>query len=252
MNIREITAKNTITKTGIGGYDYCLNPYVGCQHGCKYCYASFMKRFTGHREPWGGFVDIKINAPDSLRRQLRRIKNGTVIVGTVTDPYQPLEKKYRITRDCLKAFAGSLLTVSILTRSGLAARDIDVFKELPDVEVGFSIATNREDIKTVFEPFSPSIRSRLDALKAIHDAGIRTYVFIGPILPMDPRVLAGSLAGIADEVLIDKLNYPGKVAGLIRAKGLTPHMTSDRFRSTARDLSQILAESGIPVTVLFD
>ncbi|HOW56092.1 MAG TPA: radical SAM protein [Syntrophorhabdaceae bacterium] len=252
MNIREITTKNAITKTGIGGYDYCLNPYVGCQHGCKYCYASFMKRFTGHREPWGDFVDIKINAPDSLRRQLRRIREGTVIVGTVTDPYQPLEKKYRITRDCLKAFAGSLLTVSILTRSGLVARDIDVFKELPDVEVGFSIATNREDIKKVFEPFSPSVRSRLDALKTIHDAGIRTYAFIGPMLPMDPGALAGSLAGITDEVLIDRLNYPGKVAGLVRERGLAEHMTLDHFRSTARELSQILAESGIPVTILFD
>ncbi len=252
MNIREITTRNALTKTGIGGYDYCLNPYVGCQHGCKYCYASFMKRFTGHSEAWGGFVDIKVNAPDSLRRQLSRIREGTVIIGTVTDPYQPLEKEYRITRECLKVLAGSSLAVNILTRSGLAARDIDLFRELPGLEAGFSITTDSEDIKKVFEPASPSIRSRIDALRTIHDAGIRTYVFVGPILPMDPEALAGSLAGITDEVLIDKLNYSGKVAGLFRAKGLARYATMDYFRSTAGDLSRILAKRGIPVTVLFD
>lgn len=252
MNIRKITTRNALAKTGIDGYDYCLNPYVGCQHGCSYCYASFMKRFTGHHEPWGGFVDIKMNAPDSLRRQLKRVRQGTVIVGTVTDPYQPLEKEYRITRDCMKAFADSSLTVDILTRSGLATRDIDIFRQLPGLEVGFSIATDREDIKAVFEPFSPSIRSRIEALQAIHDAGIRTYAFIGPMLPMNPQTLAGSLTGIADEVLIDRLNYPGKIAGLIRSKGLAPYMTMDHFRSTALELSRAFTKEGIPVTVLFD
>ena len=210
-----------------------------------------MKRFTGHTEPWGDFVDIKVNAPDSLRRQLKRIKNGTVIIGTVTDPYQPLEKKYHITRDCLQALSGSSLSINILTRSGLAVRDIDLFKEIPDIEVGFSIATNREDIKTIFEPSSPSIDSRLHALKAIYDAGIRTYAFVGPMLPMDASVLAGSLTGIVDEVLIDKLNYPNKVTGLLRSKGLEPYMTMDIQRATAGILSGMLREKGIPVSVLF-
>jgi len=92
MLIKEINVKTALTKTGIQGFDYCLNPYVGCGHACRYCYASFMKRFTGHIEPWGDFVDVKINAPQVLRKQLQRAKPGSVLISTVTDPYQPLEK----------------------------------------------------------------------------------------------------------------------------------------------------------------
>src|SRR5512139_2591112 len=103
MKVREIFSKAILTKTAISSYDYCINPYVGCGHGCRYCYASFMKRFTGHREPWGDFVDVKINAPQVLKKQLRRAKRGSVLVGSVTDPYQPVEKKYGLTRGCLEA-----------------------------------------------------------------------------------------------------------------------------------------------------
>jgi DNA repair photolyase len=174
MNIREIAAKNAIARTGIEGYDYCLNPYVGCGHGCRYCYAAFMKQFTGHSEPWGDFVDVKANVADVLQRQLRRIRGGTLLIGTVTDPYQPLEKRYCLTRDCLTALIPSSLEVHILTRSPLVVRDTDVLKELSRVEVGLSITTNREDLKRVFEPRAPSIASRVEAQKALHDAGLRT------------------------------------------------------------------------------
>ncbi|NLT22335.1 MAG: radical SAM protein [Syntrophorhabdus sp.] len=251
MNIREITARSALTKTGIGGYDYCLNPYVGCGHGCRYCYAAFMKRFTGHSEPWGDFVDVKANVADVLRRQLRRIRGGTLLIGTVTDPYQPLEKRYCLTRDCLTALVPSSLEVHVLTRSPLVVRDTDVLKELSRVEVGLSITTNREDVKRVFEPRAPSIASRVEALKALHDAGLRTYVFVGPLLPMDPAVLASMIEGAADEVLIDRLNYAGKVASLLRSSGLAPLMAMPRVRAAARELHDILTEKGIPVTVLF-
>ena len=251
MNIREITARSALTKTGIGGYDYCLNPYVGCGHGCRYCYAAFMKRFTGHSEPWGDFVDVKANVADVLRRQLRRIRGGTLLIGTVTDPYQPLEKRYCLTRDCLTALVSSSLEVHVLTRSPLVVRDTDVLKELSRVEVGLSITTNREDVKRVFEPRAPSIASRVEALKALHDAGLRTYVFVGPLLPMDPAVLASMIEGAADEVLIDRLNYAGKVASLLRSSGLAPIMAMPRVRAAARELHDILTEKGIPVTVLF-
>src|SRR5512136_3130269 len=103
MKVREIFSKTILTRTAISGFDYCVNPYVGCEHGCRYCYASFMKRFTGHLEPWGEFVDAKVNAPEVLRRQLRRARRGDVLLGTVTDPYQPSEKRYLVTRRCLEA-----------------------------------------------------------------------------------------------------------------------------------------------------
>ncbi len=251
MRIREISSKAVLTKTGIEGYDYCINPYVGCQHGCRYCYASFMKRFTGHSEPWGEFVDIKTNAPQVLARQIRRIKKGSVLIGTVTDPYQPLEKRYQITRGCLEALAGSQLSVNILTRSSLVIRDLDIAKKLHDVEVGLSITTDKEDIRKLFEPGSPSIQSRVEALKKIHKAGIRTYVFIGPMLPLDPEKIVNMIAGAVDSILIDRLNYSNKVLSIYRRFGLENFLRHDYFDTTSQILKEKLYRQGISVDIIF-
>ena len=251
MIIREITTRNALTKTGIPGYDYCLNPYVGCAHGCTYCYATFMKRFTGHPEPWGSFVDIKVNIVEALQRQVKRIRSGSVIVGSVTDPYQPVERSSGITRRCLEVLALTDLRVHILTRSNIITRDIDVLKEMPSLEAGFSITTDNDGIREIFEPNAPPIESRLQALEALNDAGIRTYVFAGPLLPLDPVRFASMISGHADEVLIDKLNYSYKVEKLIRSKGLGPQMTLEMSRENARSLAAILRRSGIPISILF-
>ncbi len=208
---REILAKTVLTRTRIPGQDYCVNPYVGCAHGCRYCYASFMKRFTGHAEPWGDFVDVKVNAPEVLRRQLRRARRGTVLVGTVTDPYQPAEKRHRVTRGCLEALLERQFPVSVLTRSPLCVRDVDLFRRFDEISVGLSITTDREDVRRLFEPHAPPIEARVDALRALHGAGVPTYVFVGPLLPLDPARLASIIAGAADEVLVDRLNYADRV-----------------------------------------
>jgi DNA repair photolyase len=251
VRVKEIISKAVLTKTGIEGYDYCINPYVGCQHGCRYCYASFMKRFTGHGEPWGEFVDVKINAPQVLARQLKRPKEGSVLIGTVTDPYQPLEKKYRVTRGCLEVLVGSALSVNLLTRSPLADQDIDLFKKFDDIEVGLSFTTDSEKTKKLFEPDSPSIQSRVEALRKIHDAGINTYVFIGPMLPLDPKKIVAMIAGIADAVLIDRLNYANKALSIYRHHGLTDFLSQDYFNSTGFDLKERFEKGGTPVSLLF-
>jgi DNA repair photolyase len=251
VTIKEIFAKNILTKTGIEGYDYCINPYVGCAHGCRYCYASFMKRFTRHLEPWGEFVDVKVNAPEVLRRQLRRARKGSILIGTVTDPYQPAEKHYRITRGCLEALLEYQFSVNILTRSSLVARDIDLFKRFYDISVGLSITTDREDVRRIFEPNSPSIQSRIKALKMLHDEGATTYVFIGPMLPLDPERLLEMLTGIIDEVLIDRLNYSNKVKSLYRKTGCALYLEDAYFIQTASTLKEGFEKKGIPVSVIF-
>jgi DNA repair photolyase len=251
MRVREILSKAILTKTGIEGYDYCINPYVGCQHGCRYCYASFMKRFTGHGEPWGEFVDVKINAPQILARQLERPKEGSLLIGTVTDPYQPLEKQYRITRGCLEVLLESPLSLNILTRSPLSVRDIDLFKKLHDIEIGLSITTDSEETKKLFEPDSPSISSRIEALKKIHNVGISTYVFIGPMLPLNPEKIVDMIAGATDSVLIDRLNYSNKVVSVYRRHGLEDFLRHDYFSSTGLVLKEKLEKKGIPVNLLF-
>ena len=251
MKVKEIFAKTILTKTAISGFDYCINPYVGCGHGCRYCYASFMKRFTGHLEPWGEFIDVKVNAPYLLRKQLKRAKQGVVALSTVTDPYQPIEKKYQLTRRCLEALLDAHLSVNLLTRSALCLRDIDLFKQFKSIEVGLSITTHDEGIKKMFEPCSPSVLSRVQALKALRQEKIRTYAFIGPMLPLDPKLLVAMLDGLIDEVLIDRMNYSNKVKAIYRKARLDQYLEEDYFHLVGMELKEHFAKQGIPVSMIF-
>jgi DNA repair photolyase len=251
MKIKEVFAKTILTKTAIPGFDYCINPYVGCWHGCRYCYASFMKRFTGHKEPWGEFVDVKVNASGILRRQLQHARPGVAAVGTVTDPYQPPERRYCVTRSILEVLLEKQFPVNVLTRSPLCLRDIDLFKKFRDIRVGISITTHDEKMRKIFEPRAPSIESRVKALTALRCEGIRTYVFIGPMLPLDPEEMAKRLAGRVDEALIDQLNYPNKVKALYRRRKLESYLEEGYFFHFGHDLKERLEKEGIPVSMLF-
>jgi len=210
MIVREVSARTILTKTGIPGVDWCLNPYVGCQHACVYCYATFMKKYSGHEEVWGEFVDAKVNAPELLKRELRRRREGEVMLSSVTDCYQPLEARLKLTRACLELLAMTDLAVSVLTKSNLVLRDLDIFKQMRSVDVGLTITTDREDIHRLFEPHSSGIPARLAALTQLAQGGVSTYVFIGPILPMNPEKLAEAIAPYTKRVLIDRMNYPWK------------------------------------------
>ncbi|MCG2686361.1 radical SAM protein, partial [Candidatus Parcubacteria bacterium] len=130
MKTALIQCKTLLTKSRLPEADYCINPYIGCSHECVYCYSRFKKRFTGHTEKWGEFVDIKINAPEVLEKQLsRNPKKGVALLGSVTDAYQPVEKKYKITRAILKVLLKYDFPVSVLTKSDLVTRDVDLFKQ---------------------------------------------------------------------------------------------------------------------------
>jgi len=184
MKIREMTAKSILSASQVS--DYALNPYVGCQHACVYCYAKFMKRFTGHRENWGEFVDVKINAPGLLAREVTKKKPGRVWVSGVCDPYQPLERKYRLTQQCLAILVEKGWPVTVQTKSPLVLRDIGILKRAPDIEVGFTITTADERMRKIFEPGAPPTAKRIEALGTLHAEGIRTFVMIAPVLP-EPR-----------------------------------------------------------------
>ena len=223
-------AKSALNKTGIPGFDYCLNPYIGCRHGCKYCYASFMKRFTGHMEEWGEFLDVRGNLPQILEREIRRKKKGIVMVSSVTDPYQRAEETYGVTRRCLMALAKASWPVSILTKSPLVLRDIDVLNYFKDIEVGITITTDSESMRRIIEPGAPPLAERRRAVRELRAAGIPTYAFVGPILPIeDPQSFAAELGHIADKVLLDRMNYIGKVRSLYRRKNLTENLEPEYF-----------------------
>ena len=202
--VKEVLAKTILSPSRI--YPWVINPYTGCQHGCSYCYARFMKRVTGHREPWGGFVDVKINAPDLLRVEIQKKKRGRVWVSGVCDPYQPLEAQYRLTRQCLEILVRHEWPVIIQTRSPLVLRDMDIIRHAQDIEVGLSVTTADDNIRKLFEPDAPPIPDRIRALEELHNAGIRTYAMIAPVLA-GAEGLAGLLKGKTDYVLIDRMNY---------------------------------------------
>ena len=159
MIVKEINAKTILSKSKV--LNYTINPYVGCEHGCTYCYARFMKRFTGHMERWGEFVDVKINAPSLLQREIKRKGAGRVWISGICDPYQPLEKKYELTRGCLEILLLHHWPITIQTKSPLLLRDIELFEKFNDAEVTMTIATADENIRRIFEPKAPSSEKEL-------------------------------------------------------------------------------------------
>ncbi len=245
--VKEVCAKSILSRSGIEGVTYTVNPYTGCGHKCLYCYATFMKKYTGHAEPWGEFVDAKVNAPELLARQLSKAQAGTVILSSVTDPYQPVEAKYRLTRRCLAALSRHNFPVEILTKSPLVLRDMDVIAQCRQIEVGLTITTDDEGIRRIFEPRAPSIDQRIRALRALHQKGVRTYAFIGPLLPMHPDVLAQRIRPYVYRVLIDCMNYQSKTRALYRAHGLSRWLDPGHVGSITEVL---LGELGpVPVEV---
>jgi DNA repair photolyase len=243
VQVTEKTCRQALVASGIPGMDYCLNPFTGCGHACVYCYARFMLRFAGTKEPWGSFVHPKVNCADRLLAQLRRVKPARVMISSVTDPYQPTEAHYRITRSCLQLLAESECSVSILTKSALVLRDLDILQRCPRCDVGFSITTLDDRIAAIIEPGASPPSERMKALRQLSDAGIRTWAFIAPALPgitdseeaFAAIVHAARSAG-ACRVATDPLSlYPTAVSGLRQVLAQDLPEYRDAFEEAVRD-----------------
>ena len=265
-------AKSILNPSRIEGVAYAINPYVGCQHACVYCYARFMSRYTGHQgERWGSFVDIKINAARVLQQQLRRRRNpltDTVLFSSVTDAYQPLEKRYEITRACLGLLRSHDVPVSVLTKSDLVVRDIDLLGEIPETEVGVTIISLDEQVRRVFEAGAPTAERRLVALSEFASQGIRTYAFVGPIIPyLSTPTLEELFQRLAEcgisYLFIDKLNikygnrpeiektlythFPDKARAILAAL----QSSSTYYLELREELEELAHRHGLTVELLF-
>ena len=248
IKIAEITAKSILNKSKI--YDYCVNVYTGCQVNCRYCYARlFMARYSDHSEPWGSFVDVKVNAPEVLAKQAAKAKRGVVWISSVCDAYQAVEEKYGLTRTCLEILAAARFPVSVQSKSVLLLRDIDVFRRFEEFEAGFTITTDDERISRLFEPGASSVAERLAALAILKSRGIRTFAFIGPILPGNPEALISALHGKADRVLIDRMNYMDTIQEFYRRHNLAYAMEPAFFISQTRRLVAELKKRGMAYEV---
>ncbi len=216
--VTEINCKSALSPSGLPGLDYALNPYRGCAHGCRYCYAPNILRVP--RKKWGSFVQVRRNIPKVLANELKSKKEGVVGISTTTDPYQPVEKKYKLTRFCLEQLLKFDFPVSILTKSPLVTRDIDLLSKFPDAEVGFTITTNEDEERKILEPNAGTIQSRISALEECSGKGITTYAFLGPLYPtMDEeglRDLVGKIKNAgASCIMADRLNLKPGVWGSV-------------------------------------
>lgn len=213
QKIKEIKASSIITKSNLPDADYVINPYIGCSHSCIYCYARFMKRFTGHCEAWGQFIDVKINAPDLIPAKTAKYKDKSIFLASVTDAYLPLERKYRLTRKILEKLIPLQPNLGIQTKSDLILRDIDLLKQFKNCEAGLTITTLDDKLQREIEPFTSTPQNRIKALRELKNAEIKTYVFVGPILPYltDWKKIILATKRYADFYMFENLNTRGSI-----------------------------------------
>lgn len=211
--IKEIEVKSVLTKSNLPVSDYSVNPYVGCTHACKYCYASFMKRFTNHPEEWGTFLDVKY-WPEIKKPE--KYSGKELFFGSVTDPYNPQEETYKRTRALLEQLKGSGVKLSIQTKSDLVLRDIDLIRTFADARVGFSINTLDEGFRDDMDS-AVSIERRLSAMRRLHEEGIRTTCFISPIFPgiTDVEAIIDRVKEQCNLVWLENLNLRGSYKAII-------------------------------------
>jgi DNA repair photolyase len=256
--IKEMLAKTALSPSRLPGLDYALNPYRGCEHACVYCYAPSVIHWD--KGNWGNLVEVKVNLPRLLSKELRTKKKGIVGLGTVTDPYQPAENKYKITRRCLELLLMHDFPVCIQTKSSLVLRDIDLLKKFSNLEVGITLTTHDDSVRQKLEPGASSVEGRLHALSELSKNGINTWVFMGPVMPYftDVEALIGQISMVKPGyVLVDKLRLKDgvqdSVLGFINE--FYPHLTGkyekilsgkeDFYRDNFETIKKKLKEKGL-------
>ena len=231
LKVREVSCKTLLNKSSLA--DFTLNCYVGCSHRCLYCYARYMKKFKDRPEDWGYFVDVKVNAPEALAKQLRKIKPPKeVFMSSVGDAWQPLEAKYKLSRACLKLLLEAGFEVDILTKSSLIERDFDLLAAYKTGRLGMTITTLNPTLQKILEPYASSSQDRLNTLKRAQGKGIKTWVFLGPLLPeftdtqTNLEALFRALKDLnLDSIYVDRLNPRWGVMDSLK-KGLVEGMAN--------------------------
>ncbi len=254
--VREVEVDRMLCAEGRG--HYYLNPYVGCMIGCPYCYVSARadasRRLEGLPQmPWGRWVDVKINAVEVLREEVQRLPPGVVRISpVVTDPYQGVERRYRITRGCLEVLAEAGFTAAVLTRAGRIVEDIDVLQRFDRALVGLSIPTDDDHMRRLFEPGADPVVARIEALAACRQAGLSTMAFIQPMLPMNPDNLVDLLAPHAQAVRIERMQAPELATSLYAEHGLLEAFRDAFFERTDAALRSGFAARGVMVDPIED
>jgi DNA repair photolyase len=242
--------RSVLNKSGLA--DYSVNGYTGCAHGCVYCYARFASRFSHPNQSWGSFVDIKTNAPEVLAREVRRRPAGHVILSSVCDAWQPVEKDALITRRCLEILVRYRFEISALTKSALSRRDLDLLAA-GNADFGVTVTTLDPHLARIIEPGASPPSERLAVLEAARSKGIRNYAFVGPLLPFlsdtedNFRSLLQAVRAIGvDHFYVDKLNLRyGVWPALLK-------LLSEHYPTLLPDYRKIFFENGTKSAYLAD
>lgn len=254
--VREVRVDRMLVEEGRG--HYYLNPYVGCTIGCPFCFVADRADLSRHLEglprvPWGQWVDVKVNAAEVLAKEVGRLPRGIVRMSPiVTDPYQPVERKHRITRACLEVLQAADFPVMVLTRAARIVEDAPLLARFRQAVVGLSIPTDDDAMRRRFEPGADPIDRRIEALRACHAAGLKTVAFVQPMLPMDPERLAALLAPHVHAVRVDRMHAMGQAGALYQAPDLQAFATDGYFAQTEARLRQAFAARGVPVEEIDD
>ena len=258
MKINEIKCKTALSVSRLPGLDYSLNPYRGCEHACCYCYVPNILRIE--RKKWGSFVDVKTNIPVVLAKEIKSKKPGVIGLSTVTDPYQPIEEKFKLTRYCLEQLLIRDFQVHIQTKSDLVTRDVDLISKFNDVEVMFSIATLNDSERKILEPNSSSIQKRLDAMKQISEIGIKTTVFFGPVYPTINKndlseIINTYIEYGAKEIMVDKFNLKPGIIQVLEEK-IPEHFKKLKdtsfFKEMYGEINQICTKENVKAVLAFN
>lgn len=186
-----VECRRALSPSGLPEMDYALNPYLGCEHGCMYCYGPG----TTHTDPssWR-VVRVKQNIPARLAKELPGIE-GIVGIGTVTDPYQYAERRFQLTRMCLEVLSARGFRIHLHTKSDLITRDLDILRGMEGV-VGVTVTTVDDRVSRITEPGAPLPEARLRVLKELVDEGIDAYALVAPVM----STLEGSVDGLVEAI----------------------------------------------------
>ncbi len=254
--VRLVRVDRALGREGRG--QYYLNPYVGCTIGCSFCFveeaADLSRRLSGlPRKSWGHWVDVKENLPEVLLEEVTQLQPGVVRLSpVVTDPYQPLEGRHRITRRCLQVLLEHGFSPCVLTRAARIADDIPLLAKFPKAWVGLSVPTDDDAIRHAFEPGADPIDARLSTLEACQRGGLNTFAVIQPMLPMEPQRLVERLAPLIRVVRIDRMHLEDRVQSIYSQTGTLHCTRPEWFSQTRRELVRGFEARGVVVDDLED
>ena len=262
VRVSEVKATSLIGKTNIPGFDYVINPYIGCSHRCAYCYAAYMDEYAPHQDSWGSYIDVRMcSEPLSVSK----LTGKSIFIASITDPYNPAEKHYEKMRQILDELSHIECSIEISTKSDLVVRDIDLLRCQSDISVFLSLNTLDDRFRFDMDKAS-SVDERLYALQQLHDNGIKTGINISPIFPelTDPEAIVNATSNFVDCYMFEDLQLrpPYKYDILRYIRGKHPHIydiyediyiEGDRsyFDFLENEIADMCSKQGIKHTLAF-